>query len=584
VRDLARALTSNLDGSPLAIEQASADLSNQGPPSVETLTKYMQRLEIEYSKLMEYELTTDDCPYEKDNKSIIGTFNLLENAVQERSDNALNILRLCCTIGPGNIPLPFCSPTLQDHDIISQIPSRTRSPQEGGIFNWMAGLAKEDAIKALTILQRFCCVKLAFVSGEIKHISVQQPIIRWCCGKLSRIEMDEWTVLAAYRIGQGSIMHRVTILEREYIPFVREADEKLLQRHGKNAVDLDDISRWYEWSAVARFATLYYRQKMFPMALRAIERAQQLELLMKGTLDRQTPAGLKQYHLFGLILRDHGDIGPACDVFVSLLSACKKILGSDDPFTMKVASESSSLWNKRHDNDRLLDQVQQSRDVKLHIWAPDRPLDPPNYSQIDRNHRPQDSFVHFPSAYINRPVQVTGFQVNKNAPGVSQQSTPDKDSAILTAAHSKHEEGRLRIFDSETGEAYSLERDALRAVCIPTKCFSLLIASQKTLILFFRGFAATGLYNSSEFKLGKVVYIILAKVVPSEFSHGDAHSPPPTGYPTIKLLTMANETLIRAKNEFLPRWREPQEFSAKYSLFLTLLLYVQIPPRRPSYK
>lgn len=149
MHDLAKTLVSSLDRSPLAIKQASADLCSQGPLSVKSLTRYMRHLEIEYTKLMEHEMTTEDCFYDKDDKSIIGTFNLLERAIKHRDSNALNLLRLCSVIGPGRIPMSFCLqrlPTTEDQDIATPIPSNSQSSQESST-GWRS-LMKRKLLKA----------------------------------------------------------------------------------------------------------------------------------------------------------------------------------------------------------------------------------------------------------------------------------------------------------------------------------------------------------------------------------------------------------------------------------------------------
>lgn len=237
----------------------------------------------------------------------------------------------------------------------------------------MAELDEEEVVKGLMTLHRFCCVKLRFFSSEISSISVEQAIIRWCCGKLLPGEIDKWRLLAAYRVSQGLNVQEVVIRERGYMPFVRTADQSLLQRHLRQDLltNPEYSSYWYEWSAMVQFAAFYYHQKVFAEALSAIQRAQKIELLLTGQLERHTVAAIKRYHLFGLILRDDGDIAAACSVFTSLLSNCKDVLGSDDAFTMMVAKQSSSLWNRRQHSDRLLEQFRQSRDAKVRVWAPE---------------------------------------------------------------------------------------------------------------------------------------------------------------------------------------------------------------------
>ncbi len=47
---------------------------------------------------MGQEISTEDCCYDKDNKAMISTFNLLEEAIKDKKNNALDILGLCSVI------------------------------------------------------------------------------------------------------------------------------------------------------------------------------------------------------------------------------------------------------------------------------------------------------------------------------------------------------------------------------------------------------------------------------------------------------------------------------------------------------
>jgi hypothetical protein len=44
----------------------------------------MRNLELQYGRLIGKDISAEDCCYDKDNKSIIGTFNLLEEAIRIR--------------------------------------------------------------------------------------------------------------------------------------------------------------------------------------------------------------------------------------------------------------------------------------------------------------------------------------------------------------------------------------------------------------------------------------------------------------------------------------------------------------------
>lgn len=99
-----RELVHSLDGFPLAIEPASADLSMQGPLSSRVLRQYLSRLEDEYSRLMTIKPDHFECFYDKD-RSIISTFNLLKNSIREYSIDAIDVLTLCSFFGKNEIPI-----------------------------------------------------------------------------------------------------------------------------------------------------------------------------------------------------------------------------------------------------------------------------------------------------------------------------------------------------------------------------------------------------------------------------------------------------------------------------------------------
>jgi hypothetical protein len=139
VRNLPEDLVRSLDGSPLAIGQAGADLCNQGPLSASRLRRYLLHLEDEYNRLMAVKLETEDCYYEKDNKSIIGTFNPVEDPMNEQNPYATKILMLCSVMDTGNTPISIfvraVSNTEEDEDMTLHLPSLGSSLPGVAIIN-----------------------------------------------------------------------------------------------------------------------------------------------------------------------------------------------------------------------------------------------------------------------------------------------------------------------------------------------------------------------------------------------------------------------------------------------------------------
>jgi hypothetical protein len=377
VRNLSESLVRSLDGSPLAIEQAGADLCSQGPLSASRLRRYVLQLEAEYNRMMTTELETEDCYYEKDNKSIIGTFNLLEEAMNKQNPDAARLLMLCSVMGNGNIPTSIffriVSSTEGDEDMALHLPSLRSSLKAPDKFDWLAELDEQRFMKALMALQKFCCIKVRIVSNEARSFYLQHAISRWCRGKLVGAGIEEWALLAAYKISQCLSSQNVAIVERNYMSHVRATDSFLLSQAilSKRVQGSGDILCWYEWAIMMRFAKFYYQQRAFSEAFSSIQRARNLELLLCGDSVLKDLSSIKRRHLMGLIYRDYGETLEACEIFVGLLSACKEVLGVDDDLTMIVARQSTSLWNQRFHDDQLRQRASAARDTKTTVWSPE---------------------------------------------------------------------------------------------------------------------------------------------------------------------------------------------------------------------
>jgi hypothetical protein len=108
----------------------------------------------------------------------------------------------------------------------------------------------------------------------------------------------------------------------------------------------EDPLSWLEWHIAGNFALFYYHQHAFPEVLRAIRRAADLQLLISTNRWLKDRRSLNTYHLMAKVLRDSGELTEAGEVFVTLLSACKDVLPSDDPFMMEVARQSTGLWSQ----------------------------------------------------------------------------------------------------------------------------------------------------------------------------------------------------------------------------------------------
>jgi hypothetical protein len=105
VCDVSKEIVKALDGSPLAIKQASALLSSKGPLLVNAQKKYLSKIKEQYASIMAYQPKINYSYYNKDNRSIISAFNSLEKEMSRRNKDAINLLTLCSFFDPGKIDI-----------------------------------------------------------------------------------------------------------------------------------------------------------------------------------------------------------------------------------------------------------------------------------------------------------------------------------------------------------------------------------------------------------------------------------------------------------------------------------------------
>lgn len=94
---------------------------------------------------------------------------------------------------------------------------------------------------------------------------------------------------------------------------------------------------------IARFYSLH---KTFKDARTSIERAINYERIIHAETWLRTLPSLTRFQAMATYTQDDGDHSKAAEAFVSLLSACKGVVGSDDTFTLEVAEQSNSLQRR----------------------------------------------------------------------------------------------------------------------------------------------------------------------------------------------------------------------------------------------
>lgn len=86
----------------------------QGPLSSRVLRQYLSRLKDGYARLMTITPDQFECFYDKD-RSIISSFNLLKNAIQEYSIDAIGFLTLSSFFGKNEISIAVLA-TQNNHE------------------------------------------------------------------------------------------------------------------------------------------------------------------------------------------------------------------------------------------------------------------------------------------------------------------------------------------------------------------------------------------------------------------------------------------------------------------------------------
>ncbi len=215
------------------------------------------------------------------------------------------------------------------------------------LFPRAAQLSEESLNRAVMSLERFSCIKVRSTSDKIYSFSIQNAIRRWCQGVLSFANKAEWAVLAAYKISENLYFEEVSMPQRGYLPVLRSLENFLFS--GTQFIQLqapDGVYCWKAWLISLRFARFYSLSKAFKDARISIERGINYERIIYAETWLETFISLRRFQAMATYTQEDGEHIKAAEAFVSLLSACKGVVGSDHPFTLEVANQSSSLHRR----------------------------------------------------------------------------------------------------------------------------------------------------------------------------------------------------------------------------------------------
>ena len=338
----------------------------QGPLSGRALRQYLSRLEDEYASLMTIKPDHFECFYDKD-RSIISTFNLLKNAIQEYSIDAIDVLTLCSVFGKNEITIAMLATknTCEDDftiDLSKDVRHITSSVKILEVFPTAAQLSDESLNRAVMSLEKFSCMKVRSTSNGIYSFFIQNAIRRWCQGVLSLENKAEWAILAAYKVSENLFCQEVSMRQRIYLPVLRFLDKFLFT--DSQFIQLQapaGVFCWKAWLISLRFARFYSINKACKDARISIERAIDYERIIHAETWLQTLPSLTRFQAMATYTQEDGAHSKAAEAFVSLLSACKEFAGLDDKFTLEVAEQSSSLQRRIARDRQHLAQASQGK-------------------------------------------------------------------------------------------------------------------------------------------------------------------------------------------------------------------------------
>lgn len=157
----------------------------------------------------------------------------------------------------------------------------------------------------------------------------------------------EWAVPAAEKISPNLVCQEVSMSQRGYLPVLRSLDNFLFSN--TQFIKLQAPDGVFCWKALLislRFARFYNLSKAFKNARISIERAINYERIIHAETWLKTLPSLERFQAMATYTQEDGDHNKAAEAFVSLLSACKGVVGPDDIPTLEVAEQSSSLHRR----------------------------------------------------------------------------------------------------------------------------------------------------------------------------------------------------------------------------------------------
>jgi hypothetical protein len=354
-----------LHGVPLAIEQAGAYLQFNPSLTTTVLQKFLTKLSSPHTQAdILANIPKRSLWFYEKHRSVIDTFSLLKAALARNNSDAINILLISSFLAQGEIPLSFLTQPVAGGGW-SSTAGRIRptyeelkeKPSEALI--WLRLITADESVcyKALETLEQFCCIKRRLARDESKYIgySMHNVIRHWCQETLNSEERAEWTILAAFQLGQSLQLDNVSLFSHQnYSRHVGHVNRVLFDPEYANLVRYPDGPYWWQAFVTACvWARFYQRQRRFALAGRIVE---VIILYEKSAYDSQWPSqreSLETFHLKATILWEEGDFPNAIQHYKDLLRACETHLGHFDELTTKTLQELMNVQDrsKRYQRD-----------------------------------------------------------------------------------------------------------------------------------------------------------------------------------------------------------------------------------------
>lgn len=349
---LAKKVVKQLDGVPVAIEQARATIKRGIK-----LEEFLQLYESRYDEVMSQQLIWRDTDYDK-NLSVTRMLDIILLKLRN-DDDALNLLALESCMGPGLRPSYFTAAVVHDKDETAEFDEllqESNLPQA----QWLNGFRK-DILRsriAASRLEEFCVLKLRYnAAGVPIKVSMDNCIRRWRLQRFTSEEKQVWVMLAAYVVGETLYL----VPDRDHGPKKAGSNAISLVKHCQKMIDEcvekssleypeGENSRFYAFLA-PQFGHLLLAHGFTTEAESMLAAAIEYQTVVQGLTwphDRESLMLLKDYYR---ALGKAGKLDEASKMLQKLHQSSMAIVGYYEELTVWSAAQLRDLHENKIAND-----------------------------------------------------------------------------------------------------------------------------------------------------------------------------------------------------------------------------------------